>query len=215
MCDKAKFIEFTGIAGVGKSTVFEEICETLQKRNIQYDNLKLVEVKKINLANIKLLLKTLYLTFLISPKTFVGFKKTFRNMASHQIRCNSANEKVALHISDEGIFHKIRGFDRNSNKKSMTDIANILFKHISIPDIVIVIEASVDTIFYRRTKRNRKHDVFEYKDIENAVHKFGQTKDVIKFVKDNYKSSLKILEINNDDNKINIDQIVDILEIHC
>lgn len=215
MCDKSTFVEFTGIAGVGKSTLFDEICKSLQKRDLQYDNLKLINVKKINLANIILLLKSLYLTFLISPKTFVGFKKTFRNIASHQIRCNSANDKVGLHISDEGIFHKIREFNRNSKEKSMTEIANKLFKYISIPDIVIVVEASADTIFYRRTKRNRANDVFEYKDIEKAVFKFGQTKEVIKFVKNSYKSTLNILEINNDDNKINIEYIVDILEKYC
>ncbi len=208
-------IEFTGISGAGKTTTFIEVCKELERRNITFENLNLINSRKINAYNLFILLKCLYLVFSLKPNGLKGLKKIFKHIVSFKIRYSASSNKYKTHLLDEGIFHKIRDISRHSKEKEMIKIAEKVFKSINTPDIVISIEANADIIFKRRIKRDRKNDVIDYRVISIYVSQYNETIETIEYVRDNKKKKLELVRIKNesdDDIENNAKIIVDEIE---
>ncbi len=192
------YVEFTGISGSGKSTTFIEVSKELERRSIGFDNLNLVQTRKISLNNFFIFFKCIGLTFYLNPKDLFGFKKILKNLASFQIRYLAASQNYKVHLMDEGIFHKIRDITRNSKEQEMIKVAKKIFRHIDPPDIIISIETNADIIFKRRIKRDRKNDVIDYRVISIYVSQYNETIETIEYIRDNKKKKLELVRINNE-----------------
>lgn len=211
---KALFVEFIGVGGVGKSTLLNEIILQLETKGIPFDNL-FYKKKAISLSDAFSIINLLFTSLMIKPKTIFGFKKTLKLLAHYQLSCKLASKEKNVHIIDEGIFQKIRAIKLQSNKKNLYNLSSNILRSVQIPDIVVVVEASAEKIFQRRTLRVRESDSFTYQKVQEEVIDLHNVVKTIDEVKSVMKSKLIVIRINNeyDQNiKKNAEKVVNVLE---
>lgn len=194
-----KFIvEFTGVAGAGKSLIYEELSKLLSEKGIGFVDSKKINVTKIRYSDIYELSVSLYLTFKMKSKTITAFVKCLKKITSTVLFNKKTKKENELILVDEGVFHKLRDIDRKSREKNLIKKANDIFNYINSPDLVIVIKADPETILQRRTKRKRSNDTFDINDINNLVTTLDYTVNSIK----NVQRNIEIIEIDNTDDTL-------------
>jgi len=182
---------------------------------LSYDNLTKIKNKKFIFCYVFSLLKALYLTFIVKPKSFKGFINSFKGLGIYQILYNLIDENKHIRIFDEGLIHKIRALRRNIKNPDMINLISILSKYYKLPDMLIIIEANPNLIFERRIERNRKKDHFNYEaildetmdyDFENAI--MSLSKDIHK-----YGKHINIIRFENKDEEIVLDIVNKVVEL--
>lgn len=222
MKSKSYSIEFTGISGVGKSTIIEEVCRLLNESEIVYDNLTKIKTSKANLRHMFPILKACYLALLVKPKSLKDFITTIKGLAIHQIIYKSIDEEKKLRVFDEGFIHKTRFISRfRSFRKNtkMINLINKLSKYNKLPDMIIIIEADSSLIMKRRIKRNRKNNKFNYESIiiEGKDEDFENTIELLANGKNKQAQKIEVVRldnINESDILTNANKIVDIINKH-
>lgn len=143
-----KYIEYTGIAGAGKSTISQLLYDIIKSDNIDVVNTKdigyikplaklLVNIKKTSL----LLLFQFYYVGIFKKNKLHFFKRWTMLQARMEYITNTRESKVA--ILDEGLVHVFRGFRRITNNRYSIEyfydhkIFSYLFQNI--PDIIIYV----------------------------------------------------------------------------
>ncbi len=98
----------------------------------------------------------------------------------------------------------------------MTDIADQLFNYVKVPDVVVVVEATMEKIFARRSERNRPNDRFSRKSVKRDVLLLKDTIMVIKHVQQFPKAKLQmiVIDMEEDDTKAVVEETVGLVEAH-
>lgn len=206
---KSVCIEFTGMAGVGKSTIIKEMIDLLRKENIQfYDNYYTKKRSKRKFKNILILIKTIYIIFLLKPNSFKSSVNLFKRIGRYQMFLNEGKDKEEIQIYDEGIFKIAADTFINSYQKTPLDALNILFKYIRKPKILIVVEADPKIIFQRRVIRNLHYDKISYSDVVKRYY----NKDFDKMI-DAFSKEVRIIKLKNNDETDSIENSKIILEM--
>ena len=96
----------------------------------------------------------------------------------------------------------------------MTDIADRLFKLVSLPDIVVVVEAGIEKIFARRSNRNRQNNSFSRESVKQDVLLLDDTIMAIKHVQRIPKANtqLIVLDVDEDDVETVVEKAVSFVQ---
>lgn len=210
---KSISIEFTGIAGVGKSTLVNKLLWNLDKEGIPYKDLTIYSRKKLTLRNILIFLKSLYITFIVKPTSIFGAIKIFKVLSIKQMLQREADPKNTVNVYDEGLFHCARSLRRYSRKPTNINTIKNFSRILSVPDILVILKAEPEIIYHRRKKRNRKNDVFNFKTIYKEVQDRDFDAALLALERDGkiLGKNIKIIELNNNkDHKLqdHINQII-------
>jgi len=209
-------IEFVGASGVGKSFLAEKILKELKKRNVSVAKFKSIRIRRYSVRNLFKVLHATLLILLLMPEKLKKYVRSVRRLARYKIRQRSCDSSHAVYICDEGVFQMLRTLHRNSRLYNMTDIADQLFKHVKLPDIVVVVEAGVEEIFVRRSDRNRQNDSFNRDSVKRDVLLIEDTIKAIKHAQRFLKGNMQmiILNVEKDDTEAAVENTVNFIQAH-
>lgn len=192
-------IEFTGIGGVGKSTILEQVCKLLDESKVPYDNSTTLKEKKITLKNIPPVIKAILLTMRVKPRTLKGFITILKGLTKYQMIYQQIDDTKSIRLFDEGIIHKARAARRNSRISSMLDILRVFSTYNEIPDVLVIVEADPSKILQRRINRNRKIEVLDIQSIidETNDSDFKKTIECLKKGKFHLGKRVKVIYLKN------------------
>jgi len=207
-------VEFVGAAGVGKSYLAARVYDELIRRNVPVANLQLIGVRKGSVRNLWTVVEAAFVTLLLKPKRLAMYMRLARRLAKYKIRQRSYKSGHGVYICDAGIFQMLRALYRNSKSRCMTDIADRLFNYVKIPDVVVVVEATIEKIFARRSDRNRSNDSFSHNSVKRDVLLLEDTIRAIKHAQrvPNAKLHMIVIDAEKDDTKAVVQKTVSFVE---
>jgi hypothetical protein len=190
-------IEFIGAAGVGKR------------------NFDLIEIKKSVPRNLILAPQATWLGMMTRPKTPSHLARAVSVIAKYSIRRNICLQSGGIHITSEGLFHRIITLHRNSRSIGMVQLADMLFGKIEPPDVVVLVEASAEKVFARRSDRNRPNDLFSVDSVKADITIVKECIGAMVYVQRTVHPSMRILQVTADEEggEAAIEKIVAALEV--
>lgn len=207
-------VEFIGAAGTGKSFLSERVLDGLRARGITARNFDLIEIDRTDRRNLALMSKAVYLGAMTLPKKLSFLPRAVGDIARYSIRREICEQVGGIHITSEGLFHRIIGFHRNSRARGMAQIAGMLFSRIQPPAVVVIVEASVEKVFARRTERNRANDIFSLESVAADIAIVKECVTTMEYVERTLGSPLRILrsDTNEEGGVAAVADIVAVLE---
>jgi thymidylate kinase len=179
---KTLLVEFVGAAGVGKTALAEAVGAALMRKEIPVQMFRGMPVDPSLLRRARALARAAWASARLKPRTLRNFWSQARKIARHQLRWNSVGSGRVL-LCDEGAFHRMRGFFRNSNGLGMSEIADRLIDHMALGDMVVVVTASVEKIQARRVARGKPGDKLDRESVQEDVTLLEQSVATISHVK--------------------------------
>ena len=200
--DKTKktslMVELVGASGVGKSYLLARLSDTLRERGEAVYDFDSISIRKSSPLNIFAIVRAIVLVVRIKPGLIFTYPNFIRKLAGHFVKSNAARRMVGISLCCDGLFHKLRGLYKRSGGMQMEKLANILFRHVEPPDIVIVVEASASTVYERRVQRNRARDLFSPESVMNDVSLTQENIRSIDYVQRRIATDLKVIRVNVD-----------------
>jgi hypothetical protein len=189
-------IEFVGAAGVGKSFFSERLAESLQAKGRRAAKLRVVPAE-LGLINIvKATATAAYVVFLVRPILVMTYQRSIKKLAKYILLSRACRDGAGMHLFDEGIFHRIRGLHRRCPNRSMEEVADIIFRFIDPPDVVVVLVATAAAIHKRRLERDRRRDVFSLANVENDVQLTEASVETIEHVQRTVAPAMRMICVN-------------------
>lgn len=188
-------VEFIGAAGVGKTFLSDRVLEALRSRGMAARNFKLIEIHKAAPRNLIYMARAAFLSAMTRPKKPSLFVHAMRVIGTYSIRRARAEQLGGINVTCEGLFHKIITLHRNSSTLGTRQLADLLFLRIEPPDIVVVVEASAETIFARRTHRNRENDRFSTESVNADIAMVNESIVTMLHVQRTLKPMLPVVRI--------------------
>ncbi|NNC58052.1 MAG: AAA family ATPase [Woeseiaceae bacterium] len=189
-------VEFIGAAGAGKTFLSERVRGTLKDEGLAAQNFDLIQIHKAAPRNLFLATRAVYLSVMTRPITLFRAKRAFAVIASYSIRRELCEQAGGIQITCEGLFHKIISLYRNSRGLEMDQLADMLFRRIKPPDVVIVVEVSAQTAFARRSARNRPNDHFTRKSVRADVEIITEMIEVMARIKQSLHPPMRVVRVN-------------------
>jgi thymidylate kinase len=206
-------VEFVGAAGVGKSFLTAKLVGELQKRRLPVIDLARTPIKRSAPQNWAIAVAKTLAALELMPRSFSAYLATAKRLAKHEIRAAECRQDTAIFVLDEGIFQKIRAFYRNSRATDMLQITERVLRHASFPDVVVVVEGTVERVLTQRSQRKGRSTKFNRASIRNDVLLVA---DTIRTIEHTQRRSpgLRMLRINIecDDIGAAIDCLANLLE---
>jgi thymidylate kinase len=187
-------VEFVGAAGVGKTVLAEAVGAALMRREIPVQMFRGTPVDPSPIRRARALARAAWVSARLKPRTLRNFWSQAHTIARHQLRWHSVGSGRVL-LCDEGAFHRMRGFFRNSNGLGMQDIADRLVDHMAMGDLVVVVTASVENIQARRVARGKPGDKLDRESVQADVTLLEQSLATISHVK-NSGRRLRVLLVD-------------------
>jgi deoxyadenosine/deoxycytidine kinase len=208
------FVEFVGAAGAGKSFIASKLCDELDRRRVRAMNLVDARIRKLDFRNYLIILHASLVALRIFPRSIVLHKKAIKRLAKLTIRRKTIASNTKVIVCDEGIFQIIRALFRNSRAASMIDVADRLKGFVEMPDIVVVVDASVDTVFARRTTRDRPGDMYDRNSVARDVSMVRETVAVAKHVQSFSEVDMNVLvvDVNPSDLHSVVEEVATLVE---
>lgn len=194
--NRGLLIEFVGAAGVGKSTVLKELIRLLRARGLQIVDMDSERIKISRLTTVAHLTTAAYLAILFRPRTVQAYRRTVMQLFGYSRRRTAARQANCIHLCSEGIFQKIRAIYRTHADLSMSGVADRIFRFMAVPDFVIVIEASTEVIFERRSGRARPDDILIRDSVCGDVLLLQESVRTIEHVQDTIAPHLRMIRVN-------------------
>jgi hypothetical protein len=188
------FVEFVGAAGVGKSFLAERVQEELRRRGKAVRSVDSIRWKK-GPKGAWVLAKSAFLAALTRPSTFSRYMESTKRLALYTTRRMSCDGVPGFHIASDGIFHKMRALNRRSERLGMIQIADLLFKYLSPPDVVVIVQATPATVFARRSARGRPRDTFTEDSVRADVLLTTDTVRTVEHVQ-RYAPNLRVIGVD-------------------
>jgi thymidylate kinase len=189
-------IEFVGAAGVGKSFFSDRLAESLKAKGRRVVALRVVAAE-MGLKNIvKATATAAYVVFLVRPILVMTYRRSMKKLAKYILLSRTCRDGAGMHLFDEGIFHRIRGLHRRCPNRSMEEVADIIFRFIDPPDVVVVLVAAPAAIYKMRLERNRRRDVFSLANVENDVQLTEASVKVIEHIQRTAAPAMKVICVN-------------------
>lgn len=212
--DGAPFIvEFTGVAGVGKTAIARKVVDRLRSHN----DPPRVESKLDRLTIIKTLLSpralfhaTMGLAVLVKagPVSPTRLIREARKWAGAQYKLWGCKSVSAIHLLDHGFFQTLRGI-RRGKKRDIRWIGERLFSRIARPDLIVVLQADAETISRRRKARAKELSTVDPGGPKNAVSRMPEfTRLVESLAASRGTAVLSLRNGSSDDLESVADQIV-------
>jgi hypothetical protein len=222
-------IEFTGIPGVGKSTIINEIIksgidktividvEKYIKANfyfnlpglIGFDIILIVNFFKLKKNDCRLLLKSFVILFFnknISMHSINIFRNIYKKLVIHRVIQN----KNKIFILDEGLSHIPMSLFINVNRDIVNTTVIDFLKYIPRADRLILIDADDSILLKRVLIRGEKgHRRIDFSNRNNVVSFVNKSRDVIEILKKELKPHIYY----NNSNVPNFKEIIQILNI--
>lgn len=171
-------VEFTGVAGVGKTAVANKVCELLERRT----NPSRVVLKHDRLSIMKALLSLrAFLEAIMGLRVLVNAgPRSLRRLMLQAKKWVRAHYKLwgcryvpAIHLVDHGFFQTLRGMS-GGNKRDIGWVGEQLFSHVARPDLVVVLLADEETISLRRRSREKVTPIVDPRGPKNAVSRMPE-----------------------------------------
>lgn len=191
-------VEFIGAAGAGKSFLSDRVREALKGRGMAAINFDLIEIDKVSPRNAFLVARAFFLTVMAKQKTLFCFKHTFETIARYSIRREVCEQVEGIHLTSEGLIHRIITIHRNSSGLGVDQLANMLYRRIRPPDVIVFVEVSAQTAFARRSARNRANDLFTRESVMADVKIIGESIEVMEHIKRTLHSPMRIVRVNTE-----------------
>ena len=78
----------------------------------------------------------------------------------------------------------------------MAQLADMLYRRIQPPDVVVVVEVSARTAFVRRSARNRANDQFTRESVMADVPIITESMEVMAYIKRTRHPSMRVVRVN-------------------
>jgi thymidylate kinase len=207
----AVFIEFVGAAGVGKTFLSHAVAAELTKRGIPAALFRSIPITGSWIRKAQAWLRAAWSAGLSRPRTLSAFRAQALHIARHQLRWESAREQPKVFLCDEGFFHRLRAFHRNSRGMKMMEIADRLEGRMAIGDVVVVVQATVETIRARRVARNKEGDKTDVDSVLADVRLMEQSLATALHVKSAVRPELHVLMVDAEtDERAMVDRIASV-----
>ena len=160
----AKIIELSGIDGVGKTTAFNHICNSLEK-----NNLKVLRTREVGSPHIKVCQQLREIV--LNPELELDGKSMEFIFAAMRIEnqkfYNSIKDKYDYIVSDRGYLDHLAYTDHNVSTEFTKEFyKNIVAKYTTTPDNVIYLDLDPEIGNKRRIERGDKADSIEKKGLD-------------------------------------------------
>ena len=192
-------VELIGPAGVGKSFLCERLLGEARAAGIPLRDFNSLPVNKMAPRTVAMLLEAIVLAFRTQPKSVAWMIRASRVIARYSIRRDICSRLPGASITSEGIFHRIISLHRNSRTLGMIDVAELLLERIPPPDVVVIAEAAEETVFARRSYRNRINDYFCTASVKADIEITRRSVRVIEHVRASLYPQMLILRVSNDE----------------
>lgn len=195
----AVLVEFIGAAGVGKTFLADRVLIGLQETGIEAWNFDLIGISRIAPSNLVLALEAVYMGAMTRPKRPFFFARAVGVIARYSIRRRICEQVGGIHITSEGLFHRIIRLHRESRVSGKLQLADMLFRRIQPPDVVVVVEAKVEAVFARRSDRSRANDLFSVDSVKTDIADVKESIGGMEHVQRTLHPSMQILRIAADE----------------
>ncbi|HLV10100.1 MAG TPA: hypothetical protein VKY40_07825 [Halanaerobiales bacterium] len=161
-------IEFVGIAGVGKTTIRDQLLIILRKKTDQistFSGAKLDWKQKIDL---RLFFKSIEALFRIKHD-FIPVKRLYKNWRyfyANQIKLKYYSKMPGIHLSDQGIFQVIGTMRKHSRNNRINFWNHKNISGLYLPDLLVIVKAGSEIISDRQYFRDKKRPTAEF--LKNA-----------------------------------------------
>lgn len=208
-------VEFIGAAGAGKSFLSDRALDALKAKGLAAVNFDLIRIDKAAPRNLFLAVRAVYLSIVTRPISLFRLKRAFAGISSYSIRRELCKQIGGIQITSEGLFHRIITLHRNSRGLEMNQLADMLFRKIQPPDVVVVVEVSARTALTRRIARNRPNDLFTRESVRADVEIISETIEVMEHIKRTLHPPMRVIRVNAEEEggEIAIAKIVTALEL--
>ena len=212
-------VEFIGLPGVGKSTISHRVAAFLSQRGISVNEPSNIELFKYGKYK-RIIRKGIFIArevifhpkgVWLSAKIIISTKqrfikdliKVFLNWVYVSSMRKSCSEVYGVHLFDQGIFQALWSIGFGAMAVDFLNLAKILFNSLEVPHVVVVLNASQDTIKKRLTKRTICHSRLEkwYLDDGQIIIKASALLNNIKKAIDSLSiqnENISIIVIDND-----------------
>ena len=188
-------VEFVGAAGVGKTYISERVLDTLRERGFTARDFTCIDKRRAGAHSLVLLAKAVGLAARMRLRNASAFRKSVEIIWRYTLRREVGKQLDGIHVTSEGLFHKIISFHRRSDGLDMNELADILFREIEPPDVVIVLEADPDVVFTRRLARNRPNDRFSHESVQDDTAAVRRTVGAVEHIRATRNPAMQVLRI--------------------
>jgi len=197
-------VEFTGVAGVGKTAVATKVYELLGLKTnslrgvLKHDR---VTIMKALLSPRALFQSIIGLRVLVNagPRPLRRLVPQANKWARTHYKLWSCRYVPAIHLVDHGFFQTLRGIC-GSNRRDILWIGEQLFTHVTRPNLVVVLLADEETISLRRQDRKKVTAVINPMGPKNAVSRMPDFVQLVEMIASRRGTQVLILSNGpNDD----------------
>ncbi len=181
--NKSYIVEFTGLAGAGKSYVRNLLLQQLEKDKIVFLKAVPGTRKKLEyLKYYKLFLWSLYLLVVARLKSISTFRGKYEKWIRLQILYSRVRKQGGILIVDEGLVHMFRGIRRDSKRSNfqLNVVNRKVIEHLHFPDMVVIVHAEPVDLKKRLETRN---GAVSY-EVKKAAKKLELTRKDIYYLKE-------------------------------
>lgn len=188
-------VEFVGAAAVGKTFLAERLRDELCRKGMAVRCVDSIRSTR-GLKGLVVLAESAYLAALTRPASFSRYLESTKRIVRYMRRRKSCEGIAGFHLESEGIFQKVRALSRRSRSLGMIQIADLLFKYLAPPDVVVIVQASPATIFARRTARGRPNDEFTPDSVRDDALLTAETFQTVTHVQRQRTGRLHVIEVD-------------------
>jgi hypothetical protein len=207
-------VEFIGPAGVDKTFLSQRVLEALWAKGIAARSFADFEISVAAPRTIASVVKAACLTVMTKPRSLSLFVRSFRGIFRYSSRRDICDRVAGIHITCEGLFHRNITLHRNSRWVSLIQLADRLFRWVRPPDVVVVVEGDAETVFDRRSARNRAHDVFSPESVRDDLAMLQLSLEAMDHIQRKVYPRLCTIRLWSDEGGVgkNLSRIVSIFE---
>lgn len=163
-------VEFVGLRGVGKTTLAGEVSQTLRELGAacRLEPVGLPRKLALRLESYGRLATGFALVARRRPVSWTELHRCARAYSAVGHRLAQCRRKSGVHVIDEGIFQLGARIHLATRDQDLGAICDTLLRRLPPPDLVVVVEASLETVEARRRLRGNTRDAL-YKHVSAAA----------------------------------------------
>lgn len=204
-------VDFSGLAGSGKTYVCKRICENLKIQGIIVKTLGDMRINPVWLivAGLPVLFKTVFFVLRCKPVSWTCAKSAAMSWFKMQMKILYFRKQGGVALIDEGYLHMFRKIRRCSGR-------NIVLRDVYLPifiepDLTVITEAEPEAIASRRASRDGL--ILDDQQSRDAVARMHLTYCDANFLAMQSRDYAFCVVINSTDNNLEseIDNVVDLI----